>query len=186
MQTMKRDHPTAKDGISGEPRGSNLTRRIFLPALTAAVTSSGLAAAKPAAQGKQPPATSSDLGTVWWTELRTRNLAATRDFYAGVIGWTPKLVAQDDMNSPPAAGEKGYTLFMMHGEEVAGAEEIDAGERPGWLTYIEVDNVDEAVARAAKRGGKIVQQPSDIAGVGRVAEIEDPEGNRLGLVAPRT
>lgn len=186
---MKPNHSVDRDIAAGEASDSNLTRRIFLPALTAAVATSGLAAAKPAAQTK-PSAPNSEAGTVWWTELRTRDLTATRDFYAGVIGWTPKIVAQDDMTRPPAAGETGYTLFTMRGQEVAGAEKIEAGDaagqRPGWFTYIQVEDVDEAAAKAAKQGGKVVQQPSDVAGVGRVAEIEDPEGNRIGLVAPRT
>jgi predicted enzyme related to lactoylglutathione lyase len=112
-----------------------------------------------------------------------------RTFYAGVVGWTPKVVAQDDMTRPPTAGEKGYTLFTMRGQEVAGAEEIEAGDaadpRSGWFAYVQVDNVDEAAERAAKHGGKVVQQPFDVPGVGRIAEIEDPEGNRVGLVSPR-
>lgn len=175
------------DGKPAEPIGSAraaLSRRSLLPVLAA----SGLAVTHLPARAKQAAA-NSESGTVWWSELRTRDPKATRAFYASVMGWTPKLVAQDDMARPPAAGEKAYTLFTVRGQEVAGAEEIgpdtQAGLRPGWFTYVQVDDVDEAARKAAQNGGKLVQEPFDIAGVGRFAEIEDPEGNRVGIVTPR-
>jgi predicted enzyme related to lactoylglutathione lyase len=87
------------------------------------------------------------------------------------------------------AGEKSYTMFTMRGQDVAGAEEIEAddtaGRRTGWFTYVQVDDVDEAVKRVIKSGGKVVEQPFDVPSVGRMAEIEDPEGNCVGLVSPR-
>lgn len=130
----------------------------------------------------------SDVGTIWWAELRTNDPQKTQDFYANVLGWTPKLVAQNDTSRPPNAGEQGYTVFTMGDQEVAGAEAIPAGEtgkvKPGWLTYVQVVDVDAAARKAIEHGGKIIQLPTDVTGVGRMAEIEDPEGNRVGLVAP--
>jgi predicted enzyme related to lactoylglutathione lyase len=161
-----------------------LSRRVFLPALA----SSGLVAAHLPAHAKQA-VTASEAGTIWWSELRTRDPLGTRAFYAGVLGWTAKVVAQDDAARPPTAGEKSYTLFTVRGQEVAGAEELEADDptrqRPGWFTYVQVDDVDEAAQKAIKHGGKVMQAPFDVAGVGRMAEIEDPEGNRVGLVSIR-
>jgi predicted enzyme related to lactoylglutathione lyase len=172
----------------GDAAKSRLTRRVFLPVLTSAVATSALAATHLPVQAKQA-VSNADAGTVWWSELYTRDPIATRAFYASVIGWTPKVVAQENTARPPVAGEKSYTMFTMRGQEVAGAEEIEsddpAGRRPGWFTYIQVDDVDEAAKRAIKSGGKVVEQPFDVPSVGRMAEIEDPEGNRIGLVSPR-
>jgi predicted enzyme related to lactoylglutathione lyase len=167
--------------------GPGLTRRVFVPAIATAVAASALAGAV-SAESEQATS-STGAGAIWWNELRTRDATRARAFYAAVVGWTPKVVAQDDMGRAPAEGEKAYTLFTMRGHEVAGAEEIAADEqagRPaGWLAYIQVEDVDEAARNAAKHGGKVVQQPVDVAGVGRMAEVEDPEGNRIGLVSPR-
>lgn len=185
---MADDHSSNEHRASREPAKSSLTRRVFLPVLTTAIATSTLAAAKRPVQAK-PASSSSEAGTIWWSELRTRDPLAMRAFYGSVIGWTPEVVAQDDMARPPAAGEKSYTVFKARGQEVAGAEEIGAddptGMRSGWFTYVQVDDVDEAARKATKLGGRIVQQPLDVTAVGRIAEIEDPEGNRVGLVSPR-
>ncbi|KAB2915820.1 MAG: VOC family protein [Hyphomicrobiaceae bacterium] len=179
---------------AGEPRAPEgaaeltLTRRLFLPTFVTALASSAVAAAGLSAQAKQQ-ASSSDVGTIWWHELRTRNPAKAKAFYSGVVGWTPKVVAQEDTSRPPNPGEKDYVVFAVGEQDVAGAETINgtdtADVRPGWLTYIHVDDVDEASKWAVQLGGKVVQEPFDAPGVGRMAEIEDPEGNRVGLVSPR-
>ena len=182
------DHglPIDQAPASSDGQAPNPTRRLFLPLVATAVGT--LVAASMPTHAKQA-VSGTEAGTVWWNELRTRDPVRTRSFYADVIGWSPRIVAQDDMTRPPAAGEKAYTVYVMRDEEVAGAEEIasdDSSARPGWLTYVQVDDVDEAVRKATTLGGKIAQQPFDVSGVGRLAEIEDPEGNRLGLVSPRT
>jgi predicted enzyme related to lactoylglutathione lyase len=177
--------PIDKTAASQDGDTPNPTRRLFLPLVATAVGT--FASVSMPAHAKQA-VSGTEAGTIWWNELRTRDPVQTRSFYAGVIGWSPRIVAQDDMTRSPVAGEKAYTVYVMRDEEVAGAEEIgsdDSTARPGWLTYVQVDDVDEAVRKATTLGGKIAQQPLDVPGVGRLAEIEDPEGNRLGLASPR-
>jgi predicted enzyme related to lactoylglutathione lyase len=133
-------------------------------------------------------ATSAETGTVWWSEIMSADPARTRDFYASVAGWTPKTVAATDTTRPPNPGEAEYTLFTHNGVEVAGATKLDAGDaddmRPGWITYIQVANVDNAVIEALKKGGRILKAPFDDASVGRLAIVADPDGIPVGLVTP--
>lgn len=142
-------------------------------------------------------AAGADVGTIWWAELRTRDPQKTQAFYSSVFGWTPKVEAQGEAsdqantaaNTPASTGgQQPYTIFTANGQEVAGAEAIppnaSADARPGWLTYVQVADVDEAARKALENGGKIIQLPVDVPSVGRMAEIEDPEGNRVGLVSP--
>lgn len=154
-----------------------------MPALAALTLVGAHVAAKAMEQ-----ATSADVGTVWWSELRTREPQKTQEFYSSVFGWTPKVVAEADSERAPSAGEKPYTMFSMGGKDVAGAEEIGPDDtsdmKPGWLNYVQVADVDAAARKALEHGGKIIQLPFDVPSVGRIAEIEDPEGNRVGLVAP--
>lgn len=182
---MGKESPTVEQAALQGAVVPDPGRRTLLPLLAA--TMAALATAKASAQAKQT-VSNADTGTIWWSELRTRDSARARSFYAGAIGWTPKTVAQDNPTRPPAPGEKAYTLFLARGQEAAGVEEVEQGDtstRPGWFTYVQVDDVDETVKKVVALGGKVVQEPIDVAAVGRMAEIEDPEGNRLGLVSPR-
>jgi predicted enzyme related to lactoylglutathione lyase len=133
-------------------------------------------------------APSADVGTVWWSEVVSADPARSRDFYASVAGWTPKIVAADDQSRAPNPGEAEYTLYLRNGTEVAGAAQYESNDRnavrPGWLTYIQVANVDAAVAEAQKKGGKVLKAPYDAEGMGRFAIVSDPDGIAVGLVTP--
>ena len=53
---------------------------------------------------------------------------------------------------------------------------------PGLAVYVEVDSVEQALAKARELGAaKVLQEPGDVPGVGRFAVFADPEGNRIGL-----
>jgi predicted enzyme related to lactoylglutathione lyase len=105
-----------------------------------------------------------------------------------VLGWSPKIVAADDNSRPPAPGESAYTLFMANGTESAGLTKYEGKDpndpKPGWLMYVQVADVDNAVIEALRKGGKVLKAPTDAAKVGRIAVIQDLDGNALGLYAP--
>ncbi|RPH73400.1 MAG: VOC family protein, partial [Candidatus Rokuibacteriota bacterium] len=129
----------------------------------------------------------SEAGTVWWSELLTRDPARARAFYAGVVGWTTKVVALEDPARPAKPGEKEYVLFTTEGREAAGAMKLDDAGLAGasaWLPYIQVADVDAAAAKAVELGGKLLSGPFDVQGSGRMATIEDPDGARVGLITP--
>ena len=139
--------------------------------------------------GAEAAAADPDNGTVWWSELLTKDPARARAFYSHVIGWTPKVVSLDDPSRPAKRGEREYTMFSVRDKEAAGAIKIDddsdfAGMPVAWLTYVQVADVDAAARRAFEAGGKVLHVPSDVPGVGRTAIIEDPEGAKIALVTP--
>jgi predicted enzyme related to lactoylglutathione lyase len=168
---------------------SALTRRRLLAGATVVAASVAPSAFAQAVTAPAPGAAAdSEIGTVWWSELRTRNLERARDFYSQVAGWSADMVAASDMSRPPKEGEEAYTLFTANGHEVAGASRMDDSEFGGvpamWITYIQVADVDVAARRAAELGGKLLNEPSDVPNVGRIAIVQDPEGARFGLVTP--
>lgn len=159
------------------------SRRGLIAALSIALAAS---IAQPAlADGLAPQSSENDNGSVWWNELISANPQKSRDFYSSVLGWTPKIVAAEDNSRPPAPGEADYTLFMSKGSEAAGLAKYDGKQptdpKPGWLTYVQVADVDGAVVQALKLGGKVLKAPADVDNVGRIAIIEDPDGNPVGL-----
>ncbi len=141
------------------------------------------------AESPSQPSASKDTGSVWWNELVSANPEKARDFYANVVGWTPKIVAADDNSRPPAPGESEYTLFTANGSEQAGLSKYEGKQptdpKPGWITYIQVTNVDDAVVQAMKMGGKVLRAPADVDKVGRLAIVQDPDGNSVGLYMPQ-
>jgi len=48
-----------------------------------------------------------------------------------------------------------------------------------WIAYVSVDDVDGAAAAVTANGGKVVEAPSEIPGVGRTARIADPQGAEI-------
>ena len=170
-----------------QPTGNasrTFSRRAFLStaALAAAATSTNLASRPASAE----VTANSDVGAVWWSELQAADPVRARAFYAGVMGWTPKIVALADQSRAPEPGEKEYTVFNVAGREVAGAVQAEAasGRASFWLTYIQVANVDAAALKAVELGGKLLEAPTDIPSTGRIAIIEDPEGVQVGLITP--
>jgi predicted enzyme related to lactoylglutathione lyase len=53
--------------------------------------------------------------------------------------------------------------------------------KAGPLVYFAVTDLDALLARATAGGGRVLYPPKTVGGFGTVAEIEDSEGNRIGL-----
>ena len=80
----------------------------------------------------------SSQGRFVWYELITTDMAAARAFYASVVGWEMR-----DASMPGMA----YTLCSTARGSVCGlvnvtAEAGTAGEKPCWIGYVGVDDVD--------------------------------------------
>lgn len=163
-----------------------LDRRHIL--LGGATIAAAAAAAPALAQSANMACSDSQVGSVWWNELVAVDPVQARAFYTKILGWTAKVVAVEDNTRPPNPGEEEYTLFLHHGQEVAGLTKANADEpnslQPGWLPYVQVTSVDAAVTETLKSGGKVMRFPVDVAKVGRLAVIEDFSGTRIGIVTP--
>lgn len=108
-------------------------------------------------------------GSLDWSELQTRNVAAAKPFYEQVFGWGAKA-------GETAEGAPPYTEWQLDGHSVGGAIE---GMSPMsfWLAYIQVEDVDGAAATARELGGQVIVEPQDFPG-GRFAVITDPRAPR--------
>jgi predicted enzyme related to lactoylglutathione lyase len=113
-------------------------------------------------------------GTFVWDELHTSDPDAAVDFYGEVFGWTAQTMEM---------GEGGtYTLFKRAGDvDVAGATRAPEGAPSAWVPYLATEEVDGTAARAKELGATVIQEPTDIPGMGRFAIVQDPGGAILGL-----
>ena len=87
-------------------------------------------------------------GSFYWNELATNDTKAAAAFYTALIGWTTQ-----DM---PMGDERTYTLWLAGGQPVGGMFPAKGdpfeGERPSWLSYIAVDDVDATVRQGRGAG----------------------------------
>lgn len=119
-------------------------------------------------------------GSFCWYELMTTDTAAAETFYKSVIGWDTR-----DAGHPTMP----YTIFASGADAVAGMmtlpqDAIDQGARPGWIGYVEVDDVDASAAKVKELGGKLHVPPTDIPTVGRFSMAADPHGAVITLFKP--
>jgi hypothetical protein len=113
-----------------------------------------------------------------WAELNARGLDKAIPFYTSVFGWTTR-------TSPMGEGQPQYTEFLLDGESVAGAWEMNPmvpAQVPSyWQVYFAVDDVDGAFKKAIDAGARELQAPQDFPG-GRFAIVSDPQGASVGLL----
>jgi len=120
-------------------------------------------------------------GDFIWYELMTTDAEGAKAFYDAVVGW----------NIGEGAEEyQGYRMInRSDGKFACGVlpltdEMTQHGARPTWLGYVNVANVDDAVAAIEKAGGKALMPPFDIPNVGRIAMIADPQGAPFYVMKP--
>ncbi len=120
-------------------------------------------------------------GLFYWNELMTRDVEAAKKFYATTLGWK-----FESMPMPNGT----YWIAKLGDAPAGGMMSIDlpefAGEPESWFAYISVDNVDERTRKLTAGGGKILREPFDVPGVGRIAIVQDNAGARLGFMTPLT
>ena len=120
-------------------------------------------------------------GAFHWNELMTRDVKKSKDFYSKTLGWT-----YEDM---PMAGMDGnYTVIKLNGEMVGGMLPIGGpmfeGVPESWFAYIAVDDLDKRLKKLKDAGGKVIREPWDVPGVGRIAIVSDAGGAAQGWMVP--
>ena len=112
-------------------------------------------------------------GSVAWTDARLADVAAGKEFYSAVFGYTYQPVpgAPDDYGTVHAGGDPVGGMGGMMG--------ADGGSH--WLTYFAVPDADAAVAAAEQGGGKVVS-PMEDTPFGRMGVLTDPFGATFALI----
>lgn len=129
------------------------------------------------AEGQSRPLQGSNV----WYELMTPDPDGATKFYDAVVpGWS---IGQ------PIGGDQDYRMINRSDGGMAGGvlkltdEMRTEGGRPLWMGYVGVDDVDATVARIEAKGGKTLTPAFDIP-QGRIAMVEDPQGNPFYVMKP--
>lgn len=117
-----------------------------------------------------------EIGSIGWHDLTVKNAGKVRDFYAKVVGWKTVPIDmgkyEDYCMVPPKSKSAAAGVCHKRG--------ANADMPAQWMMYIVVADLDKALAKAKKLGGK---QLTDVraAGDGLFAVIRDPAGAVCGL-----
>lgn len=110
-------------------------------------------------------------GAFVWFELRTPDAAAAQRFYADVVGWTTHTM---DMGGEP------LTLLNAGTEAVAHVQPVKKGAA-AFVSYVAAEDVDASARAVERAGGKVLGKAFDLPNVGRMVEVQDPQGAALFL-----
>lgn len=105
-------------------------------------------------------------------EIGGRDGEALAVFYGRLFGWQTRAAGPDYWLVPPEDGGIGGGLMQTR------------PGMPAYVTvYVQVEDLDATLARAADLGARRLTEPTPIEGVGSFALFQDPEGNVIGLLA---
>lgn len=117
-------------------------------------------------------------GALAWNELYTPDPVLAGRFYAEALGW------RLDRSEVPGV-EGTYTRFELGAERIAGMRKMPAhmqGAPAHWLCYFAARDLDATLARAAELGGRVAAPAVFVAGLGRVAIVQDPHDAPFAVV----
>ena len=106
-------------------------------------------------------------GTFSWTDLATPDAEASKEFYGGLFGW--------EFEDSPIPDHGVYVMARI-GIRAAAAMFETSERHPAWASYVTVDDVDAATARARELGANVLAEPFDVMDAGRMSTIRDPTG----------
>lgn len=115
------------------------------------------------------------MGRVIQFDVAADDPARAIGFYEAVFDW----------EITPAPGTIKYWLISTGDEQEPGIDGGIAQRDADWqriTCFVEVDELEETLAKARASGGKVLRAKTVIPGVGYLAAIEDTEGNVIGLM----
>ncbi|MCW0211824.1 MAG: VOC family protein [Pseudonocardia sp.] len=117
-------------------------------------------------------------GSVTWEDARLQDVAAGREFYTAVFGYTYEPV--------PGLPLEEYATFHAGGDPLGGIGGLMGAPEgtPGhWVVYFSVADVDAAVAAAREHGGQVTM-PAEDTPFGRMSVLADPFGAPFAVHQP--
>ncbi len=106
-------------------------------------------------------------------ELHTTDVAKAKAFYGKLFDWTLEDVPM---------GDSPYTMIKVGSGTGGGIMKHPLPGAPSaWLAYVEVGDIKAATAKAKSLGAQIMQDVTEVTGMGWLTVLVDPTGAALGL-----
>lgn len=108
-----------------------------------------------------------------WIDITASDAERSRDFYRDLLDW--EIDVDESVN---------YGLVRPTSERLPGGIGQTSDESPhprGVVVYFAVDDLDQALERAESLGAALLVPAWELPGLGKMAVVGDPDGNRIGL-----
>ncbi len=128
-----------------------------------------------------PPASPMTPNPIVYVEIPVTDLERASRFYEEVFQFSLESTMVDGYSMalfPAAPGSSGASGALVKGD-------VYVPSKSGPIVYFGTENIDRTLERVRKAGGKILYPEKHLDGIGRVAEFEDCEGNRIALFAAK-
>ncbi|MEV7607583.1 VOC family protein [Paenarthrobacter sp. NPDC089322] len=117
-------------------------------------------------------------GEPCWADLQTKDVAAAKDFYGKLFGWT--------FTDLPTPDGRTYAQAFIGKDLVAviapqNPQQEAAGTRGQWNIYLAATDAEEIAEDAVHAGGKLEFGPEQVADTGVLAFIAPPAGGTTGI-----
>jgi predicted enzyme related to lactoylglutathione lyase len=109
-----------------------------------------------------------EIGSLWWIEVLPHSVAAARDLYSRLFGWTPVETAFEPFSS--------YIFFKRGENTESGILPIDPSWpiAPRWNSIFSVEDCDATVSHALQLGA-CEEYVHTVPTAGRIAVFRDPD-----------
>src|SRR5262249_45943181 len=123
-------------------------------------------------QGDEP----TTAGHVGWHELLAADWTTAFAFYSELFGW--------QRNVPKGISADSFQLLSADSATIGGMfTKLPTAPMPFWLYYFEVPDVGLASEKVKAGGGRIMQGPNELPGLGWIVWCVDPQGAMFALQA---
>ncbi|MGN8247061.1 VOC family protein [Cellulomonas soli] len=110
-------------------------------------------------------------GDITHIDIPVDDLARATAFYGGLFGW--------DIQEVP--GFEGYPMWQAPNKISGGGLAPRSNGFRSPRSYVEVDSIDDALAKVTALGGTVAMPKSEISPTSWWAVFVDPDGNEVGL-----
>lgn len=110
-------------------------------------------------------------GDITHIDIPVKDMAQAKSFYSELFGW--------QINEIP--GFEGYPMWQAPNKVSGGGLAPCDDDFTQPRSYVEVDSIDETLAKATARGGEVLMEKQSISPTSWFAVFADPDGNRIGL-----
>jgi len=112
-------------------------------------------------------------GTPCWVDLAVADVAAAKEFYGAVLGWSFTDTGEEYGN---------YQMCQAAGQNAAGIGPLQNEDQPvAWMLYLASDDADRTAIAIGEQGGTVLAEPFDVPGNGRMCIAIDSQGAAFGV-----